>query len=138
MDLSHPGGGFRTFIPSGRVDRNQAMTASIGAMRELTLVFHDEVEALSQPVRVVFVPEAHPPWMGRRGPRPVIAHQILVTPGPDQPDAQIIQGGSGYSTRAEQDWVTFIKSSQVKMTASLKALSNSCWVSPGTNHFDDC
>jgi len=89
-------GGFRTFILSGRVDQNQAMTASIGAMRELILVFHDEVEGLSQPVRVVFIPEGHP-WMGRRRPHPAIAHQVLVTPGPDRPDAQIIQGGSGFA-----------------------------------------
>src|SRR5215831_7528288 len=73
------------------------MTASIGTMRELTLVLHDEVEGLSQPVRVVFIPEAYPPWMGRRTPRPVIAHQILVTPGSDQPDAEIIQGGFGFT-----------------------------------------
>jgi hypothetical protein len=38
MDLSHRGGGFRTFISSRRVDQNQAMTAGIGATREPILV----------------------------------------------------------------------------------------------------
>jgi hypothetical protein len=46
-DLFHPRGGFRTLLSSGRIDRNQAMTATIGTMRELTLVLHDEVEGLS-------------------------------------------------------------------------------------------
>ncbi|HJY81082.1 MAG TPA: hypothetical protein VKK81_08370 [Candidatus Binatia bacterium] len=120
-------GGFRAFIFSGRVDQNQTMTASIGAMRELILVFHDEVEGLSQPVRAVFIPEGHP-WMGRRRPRPAIAHQVLVTPGPDRPDAQIIQGGSGFAlvfNARRAGLGNFHQVFPAQMTASLKALSNS-------------
>src|SRR5215471_6776444 len=126
MDLFHPGSGFRTFILSGRVDQNQAMTASIGAMRELTLVFHDEVEGLSQPLRVVFIPEAYPPWMGRRTPRPAIAHRVLVTLGPDRPDAQIIQGSSGFAlvfNARRAGLGNFHQVFPAQMPASLKGLA---------------
>jgi len=97
MDFSHPNGGFRTFTSSGRVDQNQAMTASIGTMREPILVLHDEVKGLSQRIGVVSISEAYAAWMGRRSPRPVIAHQILFTPRPDRPDAQGVQGDSRFT-----------------------------------------
>jgi hypothetical protein len=95
MDPSDPSGGFCTFISSGRVDQNQAITASIGTTRKLILVLHDKVQSLTQPVRVVSIREAHSAWMGWRGPCPVVAYQTLVTPASIQPDPQIIQRDSG-------------------------------------------
>src|SRR5439155_22970280 len=63
LNPSHPGGGFRTFISSGRVDQNQAITASIGRAPELILVLHDEVKGLGQLFRGVSILEASAPGM---------------------------------------------------------------------------
>src|SRR5262249_17976249 len=60
-------------------------------------------------------------------PRPAIAHRVLVTPGPDRPDVQIIQGGSGFALvfNARRAGGNFHQVFPAQMTASLKALSNS-------------
>jgi len=98
MDPSHPSGGFGTFISGGRVDQSQPITAGIGATRELILVHQDEIQGLRQLIRAVAIPEPYTSWMGRRSSRPVVADQILFTPGSNRPDAQVIQRSSGFTS----------------------------------------
>ena len=94
LDPSHPGGRVCTFLSSGRVDQNQAVTASIGTARELILVLQDEGQAIGQLIRGVSIPETYPTGMSRRSPRPVVTHQVLVPPGSDRPDA--LSAGFGF------------------------------------------
>ena len=98
MDPSHPSGGFYTFISGGRVDQSQPITASIGVTCELTLVHQDEVKGLTQLIRLEFIAETYPTWVSRRSPRPVVAHQILFTPGSYRPDVQAIQRSSRFTS----------------------------------------
>ena len=94
MDPFYPSGGFCAFIPGGRVDESQPITASIGAACELTLVHQDEVKGLTQLVRMESVAETYPTGVSWRSPRPLVAHQILFTPGSNRPDVQAIQRSS--------------------------------------------
>ena len=113
LDPRHPGDGFCTILSSWRVDQNKTMTAGIETTRELIRVIHDQVNHSSQLIRAVSIPEAHAAWMGRRRPRPVVAHQILVTPGFNRPDAQIIQGGSSFAPVFNSCWAWLGNSDQV-------------------------
>ena len=97
MAFSPPSGGFRPLISGGRANQNQAIAASIGRTRELILVLHDEVQSLTQPVRVVSIREAHSASMGWPGPCPVVANQTPVTPASIRLDPQIIQRASGFT-----------------------------------------
>jgi hypothetical protein len=144
MEPSHPGGGFCMFISSGRVDQNQAMGASIGTTRELTLVLHDEVKGLSQLIRAACIPEAYPTGMGQRKK----STSSSYTPDPGDPRLQPtrtlkqskeVPGSHKYSTRTKSGSIGFIKSFHARIPANWKALSNSMSSLPSsrTNHFDE-